>query len=123
MNGLRHARILTGARLLSLALPSLVGTSNILGQVHEESASDLIARLEYQGGELSRDPGFTCGQLLAAAAENRQTATSLAMLGSAASSEIEEAIDSIENAKGKTPPVRGAEWLLYAYAKIKGPEA
>jgi len=47
----------------------------------------------------------------------------LAALGDAAVPEIEAAISSVADEGGKSRHFNGAGWLLFAYAKIKGPAA
>jgi hypothetical protein len=123
MNNLRPGLIAVAASVSLFALDALLPTANVMGQSQAPSAADLIARLGNQSRERFRDPSFTCGQLLAIAADSRQTAELLAESGSSASPEIEEALDSIEKEAQGSRFAPGGEWLLYAYAKIKGSDA
>ena len=62
-------------------------------QTKEPSASDLIKFLTYQSEDRSRKPSaFRCGLL----STDRGAARSLARLGVSAVSDIEQALDSIE---------------------------
>jgi hypothetical protein len=91
------------------------------GQVVERAAaSDLIRfltqpedRLELMG-MLRACPGVS---------KERATAKALVQLGASASSALDEVLDSIERNGERSEFAYNGKWLLYAYAKIKGPAA
>ena len=61
----------------------------------------------------------SCGQYGA----DREAAASLVALGARAVPEIERALDSIERLGGASEFALGSQWLVDAYAQIKGREA
>jgi hypothetical protein len=103
----------------------LLSQNRGVSQERERSASELIKRLTHQ---TDRPSGLgvsfgTCGSFGYVAAQDRSTVQSLVKLGASALPDIEVAFDSIENRGPASPFSYNAHWLLYAYAKIKGPEA
>jgi hypothetical protein len=54
---------------------------------------------------------------------NRAAANSLVALGSAAIPDLDSAFDQIEQQGEKTLLARNSRWLLFAYARIRGPKA
>jgi hypothetical protein len=55
--------------------------------------------------------------------DDREAAKSLVKLGASAIPEIERTLDSIEERSQRSEPAFHSAWLLYAYGKLKGPEA
>lgn len=89
----------------------------------EASAAELVRFLSYGSGRPGRqniELGISsCGQYGA----DREAAASLVALGARAVPEIERALDSIERLGGASEFALGSQWLVDAYAQIKGREA
>lgn len=65
----------------------------------------------------------TCGSFGIAAEKGRSVAVSLARSGRSAIPGIDTALDTIKEKGLQSPSSGNANWLLYAYATIEGPEA
>jgi hypothetical protein len=106
----------------------LTTTSNsAIGQTEPQSPRDLIRYLTYQADRPDIhgifSVAFSCGTTLGEAQDQRALTRSLVALGSPAVPAIEEALDSFEAYGYKSKVQPGMAWLLYTYARIKGPAA
>lgn len=109
--------------VVSLILP-LPGCTT--SHPRERSPSDLIRLLTHQAGQprdSRRGAAFTCGSLLTEAQKDRGIAARLVKLGAPSLPDIEGALDSVENGGPQSKFFTSSGWLLYAYARIKGPTA
>ena len=113
-------------RTAQLVLLIVVGTSALVregaSQPREPSAANLTRRLlgPADVSHFWMRGTFTCGSLLAEAAEKRALAGALANMGSSAIPEVERAIDSIESSAKASEVNWNFAWLLYVYAKVRG---
>lgn len=92
------------------------------GQSTDGSPADLINLLT-QPAHLSESIFFSCGQAWADYQRNRKLADALVKHGASALPDIERALDAIGNYSEKSKFAVNAQWLLEAYARIKGPSA
>jgi len=113
----RRKPAVLGSLLLGLA--GLLPLGVVLGQVGGRSPSEMIKDLTSRPGTAT----FTCGQGMARNREERAVAESLAALGASVAPDIEAALDSIEERGIQSASAAGSGWLVFAYARIKGPAA
>jgi hypothetical protein len=115
-----------GVRFAVCGMLAVVGTGAAPAQ-DNTSASGLIRYLTYQTNRPGKEDllfgPFTCGTGFAEAEQDREIATELAALGESAVPAIEGALDSIVARGFGSEFIINSEWLMYAYAKIKGPDA
>jgi hypothetical protein len=91
-------------------------------QPDERSPDEIIRHLTYQNRAGRRGlAAFDCGSSLERKRDNREVANSLVRLGGSAVPDLDKAIDSISKNGEHSTYAINAEWLLYAYATIKGP--
>jgi hypothetical protein len=108
----------------------LLLASKASGQTPPTSPVDLVRYLTYQsdrpdahGAEKGQFSAFSCGPLLGEARDDRALANRLVAMGDSALPALEQALSSLEANGVKSPFASEAEWLLLAYAEIKGPAA
>jgi hypothetical protein len=92
------------------------------GQSTDASSADLINLLT-QPARLSESISFSCGRARADYQRNRRLADALVNNGVSALPDIERALDSIGHYGDKSKFAVNAQWLLEAYARIKGRSA
>ena len=111
--------------MIALAL-SLLSVSSAPGRTEPKSPSDLIKYLTYQSDRPhmhGTGPASTCSSDSAKYRDDRAITKLLVGWGSLAVPAIEDALDSFE-ARGEESKVASKlDWLLLAYARIKGPAA
>lgn len=104
----------------------LLAISCAAGQPTEESSSDLIdllTRSDRQSEYGLETMIFTCGQSWVDDQRNRKLADALVDKGASAVPDIESALDAIGHYGDKSKFAVNAQWLLEAYARIKGHSA
>ena len=111
-------------RVFAFVLMAALLPSTISCQPDERSADEIIRHLTYQNRPGSRGlAAFDCGSSLERNRDNRGVADSLVRLGGSAVPDLDKAIDSIGKNGERSTYAVNAEWLLYAYAAIKGPRS
>jgi len=106
------------AGFLFLASPVFLSS-----QSNDGPPSDLIGRLTGASRQGVRSGVFACGQETADYQQNRELADALVRKGTEALRDIETALGAIENHGQESKFAANANWLLVAYARIKGPAA
>src|SRR5579862_7855880 len=92
-------------------------------QSNDGPPSDLIERLTGANRQGVGFGVFTCGRETADYQQDRELADALVRKGTAALRDIEAALGAIENGGQESKFALNADWLLIAYARIKGPAA
>lgn len=117
----------TVTALLTVAL--LLG-SKAFAQAPPATPAELVKYLTYQsdrpnahGATKGQFMAFSCGPFLGEARDDRALTNRLVAVGDPALPAIDDALDSFEANGEKSPFASKAEWLLLAYAQIKGPSA
>jgi hypothetical protein len=115
----------TSRRCFLVAVLALMTLKPGEGQTKNESAASLIRALAGQRVDIAsaQTPGTSCLAFKDLAERQRPRAESLVRLGTSALPDIESALDSLENQGERSEVYPGANWLFFAYAKIKGPAA
>jgi hypothetical protein len=110
--------------LLGLACLGWMFTRPAASQAEDRSPMGLIRFITYQTADRPKLPVivFTCG-VTADSLADRAAVRALVMQGPAALPALDEAIGSLEQRGNASPFFRNFYFLLYAYAKIKGPSA
>lgn len=88
----------------------------------DPSSSDLVRHFAIQSNSPASSI-FNCAKEIGKYTEDHGVADELVKLGSSAIPAIETALDSIATRGRQSEFAFNADWLLYAYARIKGPAA
>ena len=107
--------------MMLLAVTGLLSAGSAIGQTKPESPSDLIRFLTFQSGRAY--PMWANANGCGDAPEDRAAASSLVALGASAIPDIESAFDLIERSGQQAKGAINSGWLVFAYARIKGPRA
>ena len=117
-----HSRQRYGSILL-LILMSLLWRGSVTGQTPDQSLTDLINHADRRPERVWGIMVGTCGSFGIEAEKERTDARSRVKSGASAILDINAVFDLIER-RGKDSELGyNPAWLLYAFAKIEGPEA
>jgi hypothetical protein len=106
---------------------ALLSGNQARAQTSPATPADLIRYLTYQSDRPNAHGAtkgqliiFSCGPSLGEARDDRALTNRLVAMGDPALPAIEDALDSFEANGEKSPFASKAEWLLLAFAHIKG---
>jgi hypothetical protein len=94
-----------------------------IAQIPGRSASEIVRHLTYQDRSKGSLHDVSCGLLYVRDQENQELADQLIHLGEGAIPELDRALNSLAKTGERSRYATNAEWLLYAYAKLKGASA
>jgi hypothetical protein len=109
-----------------LLLLGLLAASNADSQVQDRSPSDLVRFLTYQSGRYKKPMLGLVSSLCRIdqdGLEDRAAAKSLIGFGAVSVPPIEDVFDALDKGRRETDLGLNFGWLVYAYARIKGPAA